>query len=216
MDEGRPPYSIAAAGGFIIALLFLLPIVPFMMAKQSDDPAWLQAGLLGAGFGLLAVVLGIVGIVRTSFRRRRGRGLAVAAIPIGLLAVAVELVFGVGFHYSAEVLQQHKAAVAILDVPLSRLSEEIPEWYSSVPSSAFTAEVTEADLKEWIEGVVEEHGQLQDVSPPERAQGSQGVLAVRATGRFVNGAAEIEVKMRIEGVNARVDDILVDGSSPRN
>ena len=67
------PWSVAAIAGLVLSLL--------------------GCSLIGAVLGL---ILGIVGITRTRGGRRRGMGLAIAAIPISLGTGLIGVFLGIG------------------------------------------------------------------------------------------------------------------------
>ena len=214
-DEGRPRYSNAAVIAFILALVLLLPCLAGVVTRFVGFKAWIPAILAGAAGGLLAVVLGIVGIVKTSARRRRGRGLAIAAIPLGVLAALSQLTIGSAITRFKATTEHSRKALAILETPRSRLPEEVSEWYEAMPSARFKVAVTEAQFRQWLEEVQAKHGQLQEAErSKQKPKTRDGAIAFNFVGRFVNGATDIEVLVGLDMQGPRVDDLRVGGSSP--
>lgn len=193
--SGPRPMSAAAVAGFVCSLVFCIPFL---------------APLLGLIFGL-------VGIVRTSGGRRRGRGLAIAALPIALL-------FGAGHTWVAVAafnwFQSMKALADGVQVALRASGPRVPEAAADLyqlSSKRFRVQVSEEQFQNWMAGVVKEHGQLQAIglaqTPFEQVGPDQFVC--RQVGRFVNGEAVIEVICAFDGeAGLRFDDIRIDGDSP--
>jgi hypothetical protein len=83
----------------------------------------------------------------------------------------------------------------------------------------FDSEVSDEDFRAWLAGVGEKHGKLIEISldtapPTSTRRDGQAVLSF--PGKFVNGNANITIVFSQEGFrDVRIDDIEVDGLSPR-
>lgn len=195
---GPPPMSKAAVTGFVSSLVFCVP------------------GLSP----LLGLIFGIVGIAATSGGRRRGRGLAIAAIPIAL-------VVGVGHCYLGYYMGvvMHKMLVFPSHVvPVFEASSvKVPEAATKAyrhSSEGFRQSVSEEQFQAWVSEVIAEHGQLQkykaSATPFDKDPRGGGVVIAHLAGDFVNGSAVIDVVMVVnkEKGDWEFDDIRVDGDSP--
>jgi hypothetical protein len=189
-----PRWSAAAIGGFVLSLI----------------------GFLGVT-AVLGLLFGIIGIVATRGGRRRGMGLAIAAVPISLAtgALAILLVFAVLFasHVKAvtsrleEVLACEPTAVAAA-VDQLRL----------VTSDEFNERVDRESMQGWLERVHATHGKLIDLTIDRKrlvTPTENGALSISLDAKFVNGTVSVRVTFS-EGDfwSLRIDDIEVDGGSP--
>lgn len=219
LDSAVPPRSWAAWGGFLLAVLLLAPWVALAFRGLMGNRGLVVGGLIGFAGGLLASILGIVGIFRTRKRRRRGRGVAITAIPLGLAGGCLQFLLGFLIFGVQAMTAQGKVAVKVLTSPTSELTTRAEEWRNDLGTEKFQDDVTAEQLAGWLESVIETHGQLQSTKVNARdAFGSErGVTLYKVTGQFVNDSAPIELVMRFEkGLDPRLDDIRVDGSSPRD
>jgi len=193
----RPPWSAAAITGFVLS--------------------WLGCTIIGAVLGL---ILGIVGITRTTRGRRRGLGLAIAAIPISLLTAVLGVAMGFGF------LMATQAAVLTAQLPTAfradaaGMSESV-EALRGLCSDDFNESVNAVQLEGWLVQVAEDHGRLVEIlSPPMGGSppgpGGESILDLPV--KFVNGRANVRItisRQEISKFRIAIDDIEVDGSSPR-
>ncbi|UCG17756.1 MAG: hypothetical protein JSV19_06940 [Phycisphaerales bacterium] len=195
---GPPPMSKAAVTGFVSSLVFCVP------------------GLSP----LLGLIFGIVGIAATSGGRRRGRGLAIAAIPIAL-------VVGAGHCYLAYfmgVVTHRMLAFPSRVVPVFRASStKVPEAAAEayqLSSAGFRRAVSEEQFQAWVSEVIAERGQLQSFKqsrPPfDKDPRGGNVVIAHLAGDFVNGSAVIDVVMVLNKKKGswEFNDIRVDGHSP--
>ena len=195
---GPPPMSKAAITGFVSSLVFCVP------------------GLSP----LLGLIFGIVGIAATSGGRRRGRGLAIAAIPIALVVGAGQGYLG----YYAGVVMHRMAVFPARVVPVFKASAvKVPEAAAEAyrhSSAGFRQSVSEEQFQAWVAEVIAEHGQLQkckaSARPFEGDPKKGGAVIAHLAGDFVNSSAVIDVVMVMnkEKGDWEFDDIRVDGDSP--
>ncbi len=189
MVTGPAPWSALAIAGFVMSLL----------------------GFLGFT-AILGIIFGIVGILVTRGRRRRGRGLAIAAIPISLVTGAISIVLVLSIIFMGRVM---------------RLPEELKHAFAADVSAGapplralatddFNAAVSDEALRAWLSSVFADHGTLIDLQR-DLARWLEplpdGRLGINLAGKFVNGAATVRVtysSMRPTGF----DNIEVGGSSP--
>jgi len=190
-QDATKRWSASAIAGFVLSLL----------------------GCTGIG-AVLGLILGIVGIVVTRDGRRRGLGLAIAAIPISLLTgamsvmIALSTVFFIGLKTIVEDLP------TFLELDASGMAE-----LRNLTTDDFDSEVTDEDFRNWLAQLGEKHGRLMPISiasaPPTTSQ-RDGKVVISLPGKFVNGSANISIALSREGVGElRIDDIEVDGVSPR-
>jgi uncharacterized membrane protein len=220
LDDAVPRRSWAAWGGFVLSLVLLAPWVALMFNKLQGQTGFITGALVGLAGGLFAMILGIIGIFRTRKRRRRGRAVAIAAIPLGLAGGFMQLAVGFLGHHVTAVRAEGDVAVQILKASSEDVAVQAAEWRTEVGSARFQANVTPEQMTGWLRAVLAEHGQLQSasMSPQGAFQSERNATKYRVIGQFVNGSSPIEMIMGYENnsLKPRVDDIRVDGSSPRD
>jgi len=190
-----PRWSAAAIGAFILSLL----------------------GFLGVT-AVLGLIFGIVGIITTSGGRRRGMGLAIAAIPISLITGALSiLLLGLvyfGMH-AKEIPAKLQAALGSDSATVADAANALRE----IGSAAFNDEVSAEALQAWITQINAKHGKLTSTSRDSQQFMSttpDGVVYLNFSGKFVNGPASIRLIFTAEQLwSMRIDDIDIGGSSPR-
>ncbi len=187
----KPPISKLAIMAFVLS--FLLVLAP------------------------LGVLFGVAGIVVTWSGRKRGRGFAIASIPIGVMVSVLTTLIVITFLLMANVVKKENV-VGFLKSSQSTIASSASETYDGL-SDRFKVVVSEDAFQEWALATAEAHGTLQDV---ERGRdwlstqpGNSWVLNL--TGKFVNGPANIKVTVGVDwgSLSAEVDDIAVDGVSPK-
>jgi len=196
----RKPWSTAAISAFVLSILGCLGIT-----------------------ALLGLVLGVVGIVRTSGGKRRGMGLAIAAIPISLITGVLSLCVLAGF-----ISYQKMTSITIkLSEALKAGSSDFGQAASELHSQGsedFRAAVSEKQLEDWFSAVREKHGTLVEITGAEGDQaGTPDIkpsggfpIPFVIKGKFVNGPASVRVVLLWQGWNVMtIDDLEVDGLSPR-
>ena len=190
-----PRWSAAAIGGFILSLL----------------------GFLGVT-AVLGLIFGIVGIITTSGGRRRGMGLAIAAIPISVVtgAIAVLLFFFIPFLTRASEIPVKLQSALGSDSPTVADSANA---LREMGSSTFNEEVSTEVLQAWITQINAKHGKLTSASLDTDQMMSKtrdGSMYLNVKGKFVNGPAAIRLTFSEKEVwSLRIDDIEIGGSSPR-
>jgi len=195
--SGPPPMSAAALTGFICSLIFCLPV-------------------LGP---LLGLIFGIVGIGTTAGGRRRGRGLAIAAILISLLVGAGQGAGGyVGGTFVVRLVRFPSRVETVFRASATLVPEASAEVYKNRSSQVFRDKVTQEQFQAWVSGVITRHGQLQSAEGSQQPVESttDGRMVARRTGQFVNGSASIEIFVSLNTQTWRweFDDIRIDGQSP--
>lgn len=187
----RPRWSLVAIAGFMLS--FLLALAP------------------------VGVVLGIVGIFHTRDGRRRGMGLAIAAIPVGLI---VSFLTGIGI--LAVVMFSRITAVSAQVTSCFRTTQsEVPQRAAELYgrcSKRFRLAVADDAFQAWAMGVAEKHGSLQGTKPAKQPidSGKDGTSVFHVTGQFVNGPADIAITLGWPGLTPEIDDVAVDGVSPKS
>jgi hypothetical protein len=189
--------SAAALTGFICSLIFCLPV-----------------------FGpLLGLIFGVVGVATTAGGRRRGRGLAIAAILISLLVGVGQGAVGyVGGAIVVKLFRFPSRVETVFRASATHAPEAAAEVYKNRSSQAFRDKVTQEQFQSWVAGVITRHGQLQSATSSQQPVETtpDGRMVARRTGHFVNGSAAIEIFMSFNRLMRRweFDDIRVDGQSP--
>jgi len=190
-----PRWSAAAIGGFILSLL----------------------GFLGVT-AVLGLIFGIVGIITTSGGRRRGMGLAIAAIPISLVTGAYSI-----FLLSVVFFGTRAMAIPVkLQTALGADSATVADSANALRelgSAAFNDEVSTEALQAWITQLNSKHGKLTSTSWDTQQMLSptpDGAMCLNFKGKFINGPASIRLIFKAEQLwSMRIDDIDIGGSSPR-
>lgn len=190
-----PPWSAAAIGGFVLSLLGFLGIT-----------------------AVLGLIFGIVGISRTGGGRRRGRGLAIAAIPISVVTAGLGGVLFIGILFvthAAEIPRKLQSALALDSSSLPAAADIL----RGMGSPKFNEEVSTETLQAWITQINAKHGKLTSASLDTQQMVSDtpdSATCLNVKGKFVNGPAAIRLIFnREEAWSLRIDDIEIGGSSPR-
>ncbi len=190
----QPPMSRAAVFGFIASLLICIPFL---------------AQILG-------LIWGIVGVAATAGGRRRGRGLAIAAIPISIVLLALMSFATYGFVQSYFGMERAVRSVQ----PLFRSSESVAsavrDFYPKT-TRRFQQQVDEDTLTNWLQDAITEHGTLQNwqLARPAVLSDSEGRILINFNGQFTSGTAKVTVVLITDNpFEAEVDDLLVAGDSP--
>ncbi len=197
---GPAPWSALAISAFVCSLL----------------------GFLGVT-AILGFILGIVGILVTSGGKRRGMGLAIAALPISILTglVSIGILFAV--LAGAKLIGTIAAISPVFDatsidrpVAMAKLRE--------FTSQSFDDTVKDEQFFAWVDQIEKNNGKLTEISAnygrggqqPSTSQGNDGQFSLTIPAKFVNGPATIQITFRQEGMwETRLDDISVGGVSPR-
>ncbi len=190
---GPPPWSGSAITAFISSLLICIPVVP----------------------SLVGLVAGVMGISSTSGGRKRGRGLAIAAIPISLLAGA-GWVFAIMFMVtSARGLMDMKGTLEQVFKARNLSDADLQEWIESRMAAGAADSTSPARLREWVGKVIADKGSLAEVLQKkmrtEQTPGSTGPVIILPC-RFVNGTADVRMVTAVSlkgGVKFLIEDIKV-------
>jgi hypothetical protein len=176
--------------------------------------------LLGfLGFtAILGIIFGIAGIVATRGGRKRGMGLAIAAIPISLVtgAFCVFFVFMIFIAAKMFALPQHLRPALSADDPTNAAA--IADLREAA-SEDFNSEVSDDQLKAWLVQVREAHGKLVELkidnSMKRSASGNESSFEIE--GKFVNGPATVHLTMRAQDMfSMKFNDVDIGGVSPRD
>jgi hypothetical protein len=176
--------------------------------------------LLGfLGFtAILGIILGIAGIVAARGGRKRGMGLAIAAIPISLVTGVLSLLL----LFSLVVVMRYAEIPSTLSPALKADDPSGTEAIAAIRSlagSSFNQDVPDAQLAAWLQKVRETHGRLVDLDPDQTMPYTQSAdsSTFNFDGKFVNGPAPVRITLRPEGIwSMKFDDIDIGGLSPRD
>lgn len=196
--------------------------------SQMGPPRWsalaitaFVLSLIGfLGFtAVLGVILGIAGIAVTRGGRRRGMGLAIAAIPISLVTGALGALFlvtGVMVWRMSEMSKRIEPALSASTADVNKGADEIfamgsPEFQSAAPNDR---------IETWLADVKQKHGTLSGFEKQDElgfiTRNSSGGFVLNLRGKFINGPALVRVRFSANYIlEPRIDDIDVDGVSPR-
>ncbi len=185
-----PKWSLAAVAGFVLS--FLLILAP------------------------LGILLGIVGIIRTWGGRRRGMGLAVAAIPIGaVVSLLVGMVLITFFVMRMNITYADRAA-KVLQTSSVRVPEVAEEFYAQ-RSEHFRKAVSQEELERWLDEVIKTHGSLLEVKRAPRPfdlDPETKEWIVNLVGEFAQGTAHIGVVVaNPRGTEVELRNISVEGNA---
>ncbi len=189
-EQRTPRWSLLAIAAFVLS--FLLALAP------------------------IGVVLGGVGILVTHGGRRRGRGLAIAAIPIGIMMTGMTTILALGIYIASQtsllgsqVTDTWKGSRADIPSRSTALYEKCSDRFrDAVSGEAFEA---------WAAGVAEKHGSLQGTKRSAQAITSAvGTTTMHVTGQFVNGPADIAITFAFPSFTPEVDGLAIDGVSPKS
>lgn len=178
--------------------------------------SFLGCTVVGAVLGL---ILGVVGILRTRNSQRRGRGLAIAAIPISIL-------FGtVGVFSSISMMGLYSAMQASKQLPviLGDSADSSAQGASALlelASKEFNFNVPQSQVEAWITQVWEKHGKFVSVKPDKTAPpggNPDGTWFLNYDAKFVNGNVAMKITFITESITEqKLYDIEVDGVSVRD
>ena len=159
----------------------------------------------------LGLVFGFFGLLATRGRRLRGRGLAIAALPVSVLTGTLFVVGLLLYGMAGELRAVHSQLGTLLKTESARTSAAI-STFRTCCSPGFNAEVQNEPLLDWFNKVQAAHGTLVQMSPPKPSNDS---FAFHFDAEFVRGKAQVDMFYVLDGRHLRLDDIEIDGSSPR-
>jgi hypothetical protein len=196
-SAGPVRWSAAAVAAFVLSLL----------------------GCTGIG-AVLGLILGIVGILATRGGRRRGMGLAVAALPISLImGLACIFVVFLGI-FSVRLVQFPQQELPPILGPEAGSPAQAADALLALAADEFLAEVDAQQAQTWVEGVSAKHGKLVSILPSQTDPGGTTPDAkpfLSFDAKFVNGPANVKLTFDPDTVwtDPKLVDIEVDGTSPR-
>ena len=175
-------------------------------------------GFLGVT-AILGIILGVAGIVVTRGGRRRGVGLAVAAIPISLVTGGLGVLFlvtGVMVWRMGETSKRIEPALSASSADVTASAGEI----YAMGSPAFQSAASKDRIEKWLADVKQKHGTLNGLERQDDfgfiTKTSQGGFVLNLRGKFTNGPALLRIRFSPNYIlEPRIDDIEVDGFSPR-
>lgn len=159
---------------------------------------------------VLGLIFGVAGIIATRGRKKRGFGLAVAAIPISLVFGALA-VSGVYFAKTMYVVYMDRveAVVAVVDSTPDDSAEAFARLREGC-SEEFSKKIDDETLTLWLATIREKHGAL--VSADQQPIPVQGGGGLRIDAKFVNGPAPIVYKFSsLSGLKLLIEYIAIDG-----
>lgn len=182
------PWSASAIAGFVMSLLGVTAI--------------------------LGLIFGIVGIFASRGGRRRGMGLAIAAIPISCVTGAVTLLIGFGVVMAlrmANVPQKVQSVFVSGDVTAQAAR------LRTFANDDWNQKVSDERLIAWLTAVRAKHGTMTgytlDMTGAMNNAGD-GAPRLAFKGKFVNGDATVQFTFDImDPLNPTLKDVEVDGSS---
>lgn len=190
------------------------PTPPFSDPAQGDaygsaselveGGRWSPAAIIGFVLSLLGctvvgavlgLVFGVFGIVRCRGRRRKGMGLAIAAIPISVVTGVVGVGMGIAIWTVKGLLESAQRDLPIiLGADGSSLEASVDRLEGYLSESVRDAVSDTAVLSDWLGAVRAEHGTLVSLKLSGRngfRPGNDGSLHIYYDGQFVNGQATI-------------------------
>jgi hypothetical protein len=192
--EGTPPWSASAVAAFVLSLL--------------------GCAAIPAIFGL---ILSIVGIRATRDGRRRGRGLAIAAIPISIITGIGSLGLGV-FGYASFALARYTKTLPNVLSADAPSPEQAISILRNTATSDFNESVSDERLVSWLQAVLQTDGRLIALGSvkPVKSTGVANFWTVQFAGKFVNGLRTIELDLATSDWTFHLNDIRIAGKSPRD
>jgi len=195
-----------------------------MYVVETAQQRWSAAAVAGFVMSLLGctaplgLLFGLIGLFTTSGARRKGRGLAIAALIIGVLWGSTCYFLGYGAYRAGKFFLALTADVGQMLQTGTFAPADADRILARIGTNELTAAVHGEDVVAWIAAVKAKHGSFREIVP--NAAGSQQLggnkAAVDFTGKFVNGEANIRVVFVTDGMQMRVDDIEVGGISLRD
>lgn len=165
---------------------------------------------------VLGIIFGIAGIAVTHRGRRKGLGLAIAAIPISLItgAVFVMLALTMTLVFRA-MIDLPKSLEPILTARLDNAA--LVESFRGIASAPLNEAVSEEELRAWLAAVREKHGTLVKIEGLAQSTFDESTGPVFGlSAKFVNGPATISLAILPDGaMKFKVDEIAVGAISLR-
>lgn len=194
--QGPPRWSGLAVTAFVLSLLGFLIVT-----------------------AVLGFILGIAGIFVTGPGRRRGRGLAIAAIPISLVTGGLAAAIAYGSVTFLRMYETSRKATAAMSLSVEEVDKGAAEILG-LGSKSFQSAVSQEQMAGWLGQVRRKHGSFvslqRDLETDLMTPGSGGRPILNLSGKFTNGPALIRITFAADSLlRPHIDDIDVDGLSPR-
>lgn len=198
-------------------------------AQQMGPPRWSALAITAfvlsiVGFlgftAILGIIFAIAGIAVTSGGRRRGLGLAISAIPISVVTGALGAVVAYGGYTFWHMYKTTENLVPVLSASSEKAADGA-ESILALSSASFRANVQKSHLEEWLREINRKHGSLAKFEPNTETDiltaNAAGNAVLNVRGKFTNGPALMRVTFSPDSLlDYRIDDIDVDGLSPRS
>ncbi len=164
---------------------------------------------------ILALIFCAVGLSQTSGGARRGRGLAIAGLIIGIFFLIAHAAGGywlINFSVSVGKIQQS------VDTMFASNEQEARAQISKLRESGstdFKSKFSEDDLNRWLDGIRKKDGKAQEVKiNPRMTPPARGMACYHWSIRFPGRTADLEIDFRptIRG-KIIIEDIKWDGES---
>lgn len=197
-SAGPPPMSKSAVAALVCSLLVCLP------------------GL----HGLLGIVFGIIGLTSTSGGRRRGRGMAIAAIPISVILGSISTLMGFGaFMGFRAMIDLATLPPKLQGVFVAASADPAPAiaGLRQISTPAFNRKYSDADLQAWLADIAREYGAARSITMGTQGSPSPTGNLLSLPVSFVNKTtARINLKIDLDeaSMSFRISAIDVDGKGP--
>lgn len=166
-------------------------------------------GCLGITAGL-GLIFGVAGIAKTRGGRRRGFGLAVAAIPISIVTGAL---FLGGLNYARTLGVVYMDRMNAVKGVVGSTPDEAAAAFATFRegcAESFVDKASDESMTVWLASVREKHGSLVSTDRTPMPLPDGGGLQINA--KFVNGPAPIVIRFsKAGGAKMLIDYIEVDG-----
>lgn len=195
IPSGPPPWSALAITAFVCSLI----------------------GFLGFT-AVLGIILGIVGIIVTKQGVRRGRGLAIAAIPISVVTGSIGGLIVLGIVSLGQMTTTTRQFEGVLAGSGADVSKKIDYIYAHATPD-FQNKISRERLAEWLAEMGRKHGKLVELDRkmiPGTLTSSGSNAVLNYPGKFVNGQGLVQFHFEQRSLTKPLlDDVEIDGSSPR-
>lgn len=200
VQRGPAPMSGVSVAAFVFSWLVCLPVVN----------------------AVVGIILAIVGLVQTRDGARRGRGLAIAAIPISIVTGIGGAIVLAAFYFAGGLLVQIGTFTMELDQAAGDPAAVARVIYDRC-SADFTAAVSRERFEAWWVERVGPRGTFQTVEASGKDPMKRGdAMVFELIGKFQSGNVPIEISIQapesgakiLRGFKLVIEDIKFDGVSP--
>ena len=186
----------------------------------SEQRGW--SGLAIVGFILaclgctapIGLILGIVALFTTGAGRKKGKVLAILAIPASLVTGGCLGVIGYG---TVKVTRQfvelmEDLPTIVQDAPSN--PDEAIDLLSPYLAAELDSVLTAEAISDWATRVADEHGTLRSIDMQQQGAVSRqilpdGTVILNLPGKFVKGSANLRVTFKSGGFDIRISDLAV-------